>query len=56
VAHETVVDTVAGDDDPGALPTAGVEEEGVVDELLAPNEEYFTECAGGSRRPRPILG
>jgi hypothetical protein len=56
VAHETVGDTVAGATTIPVRFPAVVEEGGVVDELLAPNEEYYPECAGGSRRPRPILG
>jgi len=42
IAHESVVDTMAGETTilPMRFP-AVVEEQGVVEELLAPNEEYF---------------
>jgi hypothetical protein len=48
IAHETVLDTVAAS--VAVLPMrfpAVVEEKGVVEELLAPNEDYFLEVLAG---------
>lgn len=47
IAHENVVDTIAGTTTilPMRFP-AVVEEEGVVDELLGPNEQYFLDVLG----------
>jgi hypothetical protein len=50
IAHETVLDTVAGIT--AVLPMrfpAVIEEDGVVEELLAPNEDYFLELLGNLR-------
>lgn len=48
ITHETVVDAVAGVTTilPMRFP-AVVEEQGVVDELLAPNEDYFCDVLAG---------
>jgi hypothetical protein len=50
IAHESVLDTLAAKT--AVLPMrfpAVVEENGVVDELLAPNEDYFVELLGTLR-------